>query len=372
MTKIDDDTSKRIAAIRIILTVLVVFIHNNNFGEHFFTDVDNPFEIDIFSRCVRLFLSHILSSAAVPLFFLISGYLTFSKDYSYKTLLKKKLIGLVIPYLLWNTLIAMFYFIVQVIPSLSIFVVERWNNMKNFGVLDWLQVYIVPICGHFWFVGNLIIVTLLTPIIKKLASKLPLLWFALVLILYVHPITKIASFFVALFYYTLGLYVLKFNITVKAIDKIEFFDLTLYCVLIWGIHLYSVIANVELASIEYFTIFASALFLIRFVGILIQRNNIYNILNRLSYYSFWLYAIHTPVLQGAIKAVWKKYLPYKGGGNMLEYFCVTTITIALGISIGAFLNKFCPLLFNLFNGSRAKNSMISESKDFSNKTYTNV
>ena len=80
---------------------------------------------------------------------------------------------------------------------------------------------------------------------------------------------------------------------------------------------------------------------------------IYRILNYLSVFSFWIYAIHMPVLNSMLKDLWLKFLPMKNPFFCLaEYFGVTVLTIAIGLGLGILLKKKFPKLFAFLTGGR--------------------
>lgn len=79
------ETSMRITALRFLLIVLVVFIHNNlraedilkSALEHGYTPF--AYENGLFGRWVQIFISDGIAKCAVPLFFMFASYLQFMK-----------------------------------------------------------------------------------------------------------------------------------------------------------------------------------------------------------------------------------------------------------------------------------------------------
>lgn len=92
------DTSRRITALRFLLAVLVVFIHNN------------PANTSASAQWVQAFISEGIARCAVPLFFLFAAYLQAKKADPYPALLKKKAKSLALPYVLWLALAYFFPF----------------------------------------------------------------------------------------------------------------------------------------------------------------------------------------------------------------------------------------------------------------------
>lgn len=102
--------------------VLVVCIHNNLNAE------DAVYYGLVFSQpgwvlFIKQALSNGIARAAVPLFFMFSGYLFWNKQdapaYSYAALLKKKARTLLVPYILWTLLYSAFFFIAQSLPVIQ-------------------------------------------------------------------------------------------------------------------------------------------------------------------------------------------------------------------------------------------------------------
>lgn len=147
--------------VKIIASFLVVVLHMVNYG----LNEDN--------RNIGL-IFYYLGVFAIPLFFMVNGYLQLRKDkISYKYSLKKiKKIILVV--LIWNFIIDIFYFLFK--HELKNFIKESFENLfiqKGF-------------YNYFWFLGALIIIYLILPLISSIfnKSKKNAFIFTLVLILF--------------------------------------------------------------------------------------------------------------------------------------------------------------------------------------------
>jgi len=87
-------TSMRITALRFLLIVLVVFIHNNFKAEEILKGAleygYTPFDYKngLFGRWIQIFISDGIARCAVLLFFMFASYLQFMKGDSYGVLLK--------------------------------------------------------------------------------------------------------------------------------------------------------------------------------------------------------------------------------------------------------------------------------------------
>lgn len=175
-----------IRQLRFPMIVLVTFAHS--YGEvaegfSLLTSEWNTYEF------LKLLVSQTLVKVAVPVFFIMSGYLFFAnvERWSlkvYQTKMLRRMKTLLIPYLIWNLLMA----VKLKTFSWSIF----WVFWCPAGIqTDWLgqeQLMTAPANMPLWFLRDLIIVSLLTPFlyiaIRKFGS-----WFLVALtILYLSGI----------------------------------------------------------------------------------------------------------------------------------------------------------------------------------------
>ena len=363
---IPEETSKRITALRFFLAILVVFIHNNYTLKNIADAVakgepDILFSPNTLSKWIQLFISQGIAKCAVPLFFMFAAYLQAIKADSYKVLLKKKFKALFFTYFLWIGLYGFYSSVVKIIilkiaPS---FIENPDTTMFTWTITDWIHKIVGYGTGdgtpgfadQFWFVRDLFILVIVSPIIQFLLKKFKLGFFILVCITY---ILKINIYFVsteALFFYVSGLYWGYYNFNLfKIIDKIKFSEV----IIVWIFSfLWEFIGFDEGNAIGSFTELSSCVLLLKLSANIIKNEKIYNIANYLSGFSFFLYAIHMPLLSEYLKKLWIHFFPMKNGFFCLfEYFGVTILIVVIGTGIGIVLKKICPKLFILLNGGR--------------------
>ena len=117
-----------------------------------------------------------LGHVAVPLFFLFSGYLFFKgleKRFSWAVFrgkLHRRVRSLLVPYVLWNALFLLFLLALQLLfPGL----LRSHSPILSYGVGDWLnsfwnyngQLYGYPVLYAFWFLRNLMVLNVLSPLL---------------------------------------------------------------------------------------------------------------------------------------------------------------------------------------------------------------
>lgn len=348
-----------------------MFIHNNFTVESIAESVAKGganilFNQNAFGRWMQLFISNGIARCAVPLFFLFAAYLQARKNDSYGVLIKKKAKSLVLPYFLW-TVIYGFYFtglkliLLKIAPQ---FLQHPENTALNWSLLDWVH----KIFGYsaekgagelpefvfqFWFVRDLVILTVLSPVIMFFIKKFPRGFFALVTILFVAPVNTFVVQTQALFFYTVGLYWGKFDFPLfKKIDRIGWGEAVLL-VLFTFFSAWTFSDGSGKTAMYWCAVVCACVLLLKLSGVIVKSEKAFATLSYLSAFSFWLYAIHAPVLNERLIRLWLKFLPMKNPFFCLaEYFGVTILTVAIGMALGIALKKICPKLFALLTGGR--------------------
>lgn len=147
-----------------LCAILVVLIHT--------TQVEANYNINAYSGMYEVlrFFQFDLSAVAVPMFFVISGFLFF-RNYSharYFTKLKDRIKTLFVPYILWNTLY-LFYNIITTKLLGNYFVGRKqyYISLQNI----FTSIFLYKGNEHFWFVFDLIVFTIISPILYEMIKK---------------------------------------------------------------------------------------------------------------------------------------------------------------------------------------------------------
>lgn len=152
-----------IQQLRFPMIVLVTFAHSYGRVDDGYSLLFSDFDTYQF---LKLLVSQTLVKVAVPVFFIISGYLFFANVNEWNlTVYKQKMLRraktLLLPYLIWNLLMA----IKLKTFSWSMF----WAYISKAGMqMDWLGCknwMTAPANMPLWFLRDLMVVSLLTPII---------------------------------------------------------------------------------------------------------------------------------------------------------------------------------------------------------------
>lgn len=361
---ISEETSKRITSLRFLLIVLVVFIHN-----HFTLDTiavaakNTLLNENSIAYWIKLFIAQGLGRCAVPLFFVFSAFLQSVKNDSYFRLLKKKTKSLLLPYLIWTLMYAFYFtgiklFVFKIAPQL---IVNPDTLSFNWTIIEWCQKFfgispkgnfVLPqFAGQFWFIRDLIILIIFSPILSFFVKKIPFLFLCVISILYFCSVYLHFVENQAIFYYSLGLFWGTYRINVfEKVDRINWLEII---VLFLGCFIISNLCNKYRNVFHSCYVFFDSIIMLKLSGILIKKDRLYSLLDYLSCYSFFLFAVHTPILSDRISRIWIYFFPMTNSFfSLFEFFGVATLIIVIGTMMGIFLKKICSPLFCLLNGGR--------------------
>ncbi|MDR3128893.1 MAG: acyltransferase [Tannerellaceae bacterium] len=354
--------SQVIDLLRFPLIIGVVFIHNASptlyvQGVEFGSSGSLP----IHHVCSQLF-SEILGRVAVPLFFLISGFLFFlNVDFNKQTYVKKlraRAKTLLIPYLFWNGLSILFYFVIRYVPSLDFFVnqTHRFEFTSHYllqtlwGVADGTT---MPIVGPLWFIRDLMVVIVLTPFIYTYVKRLRVYGILLLSVLWVFGwwFSLLGMSMTAIFFFALGAWISisRRNLVLEA-EKVKYPVFVLYPLLVtaefltkdWGVHTFIQDAGV----------LCGILFWIN-IGISTQRTMVIRPTKFLSTAAFFVFAVHEPWLMGPARTLVFVWLNPSSDAALTAWYFVIVITVVLcGLGSYYVLRKISPSFTNFITGGR--------------------
>lgn len=157
--KIDQYNSQKIKILSFVLIVMVVYIHS------YYLEAENK----MISNSIQLF-GGALTSVAVPLFYVISGFLFFNGISSIIDCfprIKKRIYTLFIPYLIWNLVFVLWYVVLTFLPGASQYInSDILDNLSIERPLDALCfLFIRPAGFQMWFVRDLILFTMFSPVL---------------------------------------------------------------------------------------------------------------------------------------------------------------------------------------------------------------
>lgn len=362
--------SKTITFLRFPLMVGVVLIH-----AHINEVVVNG--VNLLSVCVgggkyavyqtlANLISEVFASVCVPLFFFISGFLFFyNSSFSYSTYLsklKKRVRTVLIPYLFWNALVIVFFFLAQ---SFFTSLLSGENKLvADYSIEDWLEAFWArpypvdhpncrPIAFQFWFIRDLMVVMAFSPAIYVLVKYLHSFG---VFVLGVMWLVGGFDFgvpgfsIVAFFCFSAGAY---FSVHGKD------FTTSFSSVLPYSSVIYLIIALVDLCTkgsasnqyIHLIGIIIGCIFVIGFTATCIDKG-LWKVNTTLSKSTFFLYAYHGLPLALLAKLAIIKFPPTSDLALMTLYLGSAAIICILGVVFYNLLKKIMPEFTSVITGGR--------------------
>ena len=183
---------KKKTILSFVLSVMVTWIHTSAFEQY---TLQLPYQAGM-SEAVTVcgyFFQYTVCRVAVPLFFIMAGA-NFFRNYRrelYGKKLRSRAKSLLIPYLVWNTLVMLFY-IATSYTAISQFFTGRERFVLSLSNV--VEAVLFRKCNYvFWFMYDLIIYTVLTPLFDLLTSRKWIGWLFTLGTLFL-PILKLGIF----------------------------------------------------------------------------------------------------------------------------------------------------------------------------------
>ena len=313
--------------------------------------------------CFRVLFSQGLCRVAVPIFFLISGYLFFLnlQEWEKKIWLKKvkrRVRTLVIPYLLWN-IIAMLFTFFLLFRFWLLKGGEKPDIVAWFDSIGGLASFYCNDTGSpfnypLWFVRNLIILVIISPIIYYYVKKFRFWGLSILAILYMldfwPSITGLES--TGFMFFSLGALFSIFSIDFSIIARKSLLYVVPVSIVVLGLMLVTFGDRIDLWQYIHrlFTIVGS--FAMIGLTVYLFEKKVIFVKPLLSDSSFFIYAGHSFVLSAIQDIINKSSLPNTQFVLLLKYFFAPFITIAILLLIYLVMKKITPKTLALITGGR--------------------
>ncbi|MBW4495379.1 MAG: acyltransferase [Oscillatoria princeps RMCB-10] len=348
--KISPEVSARIQLLRFPLIAAIVFIHSA------LPDVSPA------SKFIQNLGSNTLARVSVPLFFIISAFLFyFSFQLSFESWIKKlksRSQSLLIPYLFWNLSFLLLLLGLQSIPATSALLAERYSQKVLDFNIEGLAGAIFPLKGepillHFWFIRDLIIYTIFSPLFLIAAKRAPYPVLGLLALQWFFPsdLRVLSLNPEGTFFYYLG--------CLMAVQRWDLTRADKHKNLIVPAYLTLAIAVAGLLTADVGGLTTQIVCLTKLLGIVAcwcaaseLGKKAQKILFSLSGFAFFLYAAHEPAGGIFRKLVYRFHSPENSVTFLLYYFLLPGLTIALVLAVGWVLQKSAPKFFQVVTGGR--------------------
>lgn len=369
---IDEIQSKAIDWLRFPLIIAVVFIHMNPKVNMKEVDYTNLSMNNIYS-IIGTLGSKLLPSIAVPTFFLFSGYLFFYKlkEWNlevYQHKIKSRIKTLMIPYLMWNIIPVIVYTLFRILKynnngweylqevfSHGFFSIfwdyHTWGKGEN--ILGWATASYGPFNLPLWFLRDLIVVTLLSPLVYYFVKYTKFYGILFLSILYCFKIwLTIPGFSVkAFFFFSFGAY---FSIYAKNMvaefRKVKWLWSILALVSV-GLSLFFVGTKINRYSIITYVIFGT-ITAINIASYLIEYGKV-TLNNTLAKSTFFIYATHTSLILSLVNGTYDSYFkPTSDIAAILKYLIVPLLTTGVCLGLFFLMKRYTPKALTFLTGSR--------------------
>lgn len=291
---------------------------------------------------------------AVPIFFIISGYLLFS-NYEYKKIIKRTK-TVFLPFILWSLISLSIFLILESIPSTSSFV----NTKISLNIESILYyIFVKPINGALWFLRDLYILILFSPVIKIINRNKYILKSIIVLLFLIWIIDIKYTFLIeSSLFFLIGDAIAVQKSNVFIIDKTRRFNnktlliiFGLACIVLPFI---PIIYSIDPIRISKISIILGLFALYKNIDIFYNENKLNFYLDKFKKYSFFVYASHLIIIQG-IKKLLNFIFPHDNLFFVIsEYLMTICITIAICCLIQNFLYEISPKLLKILTGNRCQ------------------
>ena len=319
---------------------------------------------------LNTFVDAFLRGISVPIYFIISGYVFFLNakfdKHTYIHKLRNRAKSLLIPYIIWNT-VAISMVVIKEMPIFSSFLshpnVELDLSLQNILSAYWkydgslnpidVEKTYFPINTALWFIRDLMIIVITTPIIYQGIKKLKEFYIIPLGILYllVYYTGKHSMIVSAYFFFSWGAYM-----SVQGIDFIALFKkygpLCLVIYLLCGTtylvaidnHWITAICKLLSTIVFPIAVFNTASWLIASKGV---KTSAF-----LSSASFFIYITHCMLVHRVTKVLFVLINPSCDIAISATYIvsCITTVSILLITFL--ILNKYSPNLLKVIAGRK--------------------
>jgi surface polysaccharide O-acyltransferase-like enzyme len=345
----------KIKAVSFILIIFIVYLHSYNLNSANFLNIIIFYQYSKINIFAQEFVSGGLTRTAVPLFFIISGFLFFhniSKFNSYilfyKYKIKSRIKTLLIPYFIWSILGMLIFITLQSIPiSKPFFAHQPITSLSFCQILQ--RIFINPIPYQLWFIQDIIGLTIISPILYYLIKYFN--YSVLIIFLGNWLFNPIYSYHSeALLFFCIGsFFALDYNFKIKLGKKMVFSLLIIWIALLFINTFIKVYQNNYMHSMN--NILNKLIILVGLISLWYSYD--FSVLYRsaklkeLQNFTFFLYAAHEPML-----TIFKKGLAFINFSPLVIYLLAPVMTIIIVLICGLFTKKYSYRFYNLITGGR--------------------
>lgn len=312
---------------------------------------------------LRNLISQGVARSAVPLFFLLAGYLFFQgENWSSKTYIRKlksRFYTLFVPYVFWNNFVLIGFFAATLFSATGGLLSTNASIFVDFGLLKYFGLVFgyerPPVAYQFWFIRDLMILVLLSPAIKILIDRSGIIFVAGVGLFWMAALPLFdVSVLLGLFFFSFGAY---FALTQKDLFFLDgsFFAVTVFYVVMLFLDRFGGFVLFS-HQLHILTLFLGVLFFLGATKLLLDKPRICSALLRFSGASFFVFAIHEPMLTVFRKVVFTGIDLDSDIYMSIVYIALPLLVTAIAVILFEIGVRSFPSLTRLVAGSRTNYS----------------
>lgn len=343
--RINNYNSLKIKILSFLMIIMVVYIHS--------------YYLEAKGRIIPNMVQHIgsaITSVAVPLFYAISGFLFFNGIDSIQGCfpkIKNRIYTLLIPYLIWNVVFVLWYVAITFIPGASAYVnSDMLANLTLSAPIDSLYfLFVKPAGFQLWFLRDLILFVLCSPLFYWMIKKCKWVAFCLILV----TTGWMTRFWLTSFIFGGTLAMCHEN----GLDLFNRKEIVRLCGIVYVMYIILNVFGISIADsvpINNYILQLCVIFPMIYIwggyNIIVPKD--YKVPKALSLamnYTFFIFLFHEP----AFNIIKKMGLKIMGDGDVslvLLYITNPWIMIALSVYIGYLLSHVTPKFYSILVGGR--------------------
>lgn len=350
--------SERLDVMRFPLIVGVVFIHAYGSSVGLAGGAVGS-EVGFGATLIQDLISKGMARTAVPLFFLMSGYLFFQawelSRPGYVAKLRSRVPTLLVPFLFWNMVVLAVVASAQLLPITQQYFSGKHEPIYQYDWWEMLSALLgigrMPVAYQFWFIRDLMLLVVAAPLIYVLVRRqrflfstiLGAIWLVGEWPLYMPSIE-------ALFFFCAGAALALSGSRLFIADGMGRWLGALYVVLL--------AADMTLRGQEYhglvhrLAILVGVMCMLCLSGWIVDSDAWRQRLVRLSATSFFVFAAHEPLITIARKVAYKVIRPNSDVEVLVLYFLLPALTCAVLVVVYRMLSMLSPRLLRVITGGR--------------------
>lgn len=341
--------SETISILRFPLIFFIILLHC-------YSSVNLSGDFDIYFKSIYP-LALWLGETGVPGFFFISGYLFFLSKKEYSQKISTRIHSLLIPYILWNTILLLLYLATYLIGFPQDI---NGKNLADFDFTDYIRLFwdrgtydngnFVPLLCPLWYIRNLLIMAIISPLLYYIIRYLRE---AFLFIIAVWWMMTYHNAFIpqTILFFSLGAYFSIFEINpIKLIIKNKLLLSLLFVLFATG----DIITHIAISTPANLQIHRFAL-IFNIPALLLLANYcvLHGYSNRILQNSaFIVFCTHYPIVVILRKFCVTQFSNASDITHILLYYVCVILTTLISISFYLILDKYFPNVKRILSGNR--------------------